>query len=163
MDYSMSAADKAYSQQKPADMPSVGSATPFRIRRPGARPLVFRGTELAMAMSYTPEIPYWYELNIVRTEDQRFALMIRKFYQSEDEMDCGNAWMFDTLPEVFDAIEGYDAAQDVRIDLPDVSHMSAAEMAAMAMDMRARVGAARTHFASVVGELLSQIDEAMAA
>lgn len=142
-----------------AEFPSLGSGNHFRIPRHGARPLVFSGTQLAMAMSFTPELPYWYEINIFRTSDQRFVLVIKLFHVSEQRKDTTDAWAFDTLPEVFDALETHDAGQDVVADVDTVhADLPAVELAARAMELRARITAARQHFAGLVGELFAEID-----
>ncbi|MFW5881141.1 MAG: hypothetical protein ACOCTP_01305 [Roseicyclus sp.] len=144
----------------PAEMPSLGAASAHRIRRLGKRPMVFKGSELARAMSFTPGLPYWYELNIFRTDQQKFVLAIKLFFASEDEMDSSDAWEFDTLGEVFDAIEAYDAGRDVRFDLQGLADAPAAQMASVSMSLRAEVEAARAHFAGLVGELFQQLDDA---
>lgn len=144
-----------------SDMPSVGISRDFKIRRVGARPLVFRGTELAMCMSFTPDLPYWYEMNIYRTDQQRFVLAIRLFSQSETEKDHVRAWEADAIGNIFDLIETYDAAQDVRLNLPEnIASAPAAELAAHALDLAAKVASARAHFAGLVGELFAEIDAA---
>lgn len=164
MDYAMSGADMAY-PNKSADVQSFGGAQAHRIARPGSRPLTFSGTELAMAMSFTPELPYWYELNIYRTDGQRFVLVVKQFFQSEDEEDRKNAWEFGSLPEVFEALESYDAARDVKMDAErfEMDGMSAAELATRAYELRARIEAARAHFAGLVGEFLAQVETAAGA
>ncbi len=113
-----------------------------------------------MAMSFTPEIPYWYEINIYRTTEQSFVLAIRQFFQSVDEKDTVRAWVFDSLPEVFDHIEQYDVGNDVQMPQVDLSHAAPAELAAMAMDLTSRLKAARLHFSGLVGELLLEIESA---
>lgn len=144
-----------------ADPAGAMIAPRVRLARRGARPLSFAGHELAMAMSFTPGLPYWYEITIYRTSDQRYVLAIRQFFVSEQEKDTTDAWVFDTLPEVFDALEAYDAARDVIADHGGVhAGMAPAELAARALDLRARVEAARHHFASLLGELFAEIDGA---
>lgn len=157
MTYSMNAVqDPSHAR---GDMPSVGAASDYRIKRIGARPLIFAGSELAMAMSFTPELPYWYEINIYRTAQQSFVLAIRLFFQSEAEHDTVQAWEFETLGEVFDAIESYDAGADVRAQFPESMAAAApAELAASAMELAARVKAARHHYAGLVGELFEEMD-----
>lgn len=141
------------------ELPSVGNSASFRLTRQGARPLAFSGTELAMAMSFTPGLPYWYEITIYRTSDQRFVLAIRLFYVSEHERDTADGWVFATLPEVFDALEAYDAGRDVVADLSTArAEMPAVELAARALDLRARVAAARHHFAGLVGEFFAELE-----
>lgn len=149
------------SPARPAEVPSLGSGAKYRLPRHGARPLVFSGTQLAMAMSFTPGLPYWYEINIYRTSEQRFVLAIRLFHVSEEMRDTVDSWDFDTLPEVFDALEGYDAGRDVIADVDGVhAALPAVELAARAMELRARIDAARQHFAGLVGELFAEMDSA---
>lgn len=138
---------------------SLGSLGQHRIARHGARPLVFSGSQLAMAMSFTPGLPYWYEINIYRTSEQRFVLAIRLFQVAEDRKDTVDAWVFDSLPEVFDALEAHDAGRDVLADVEGVHEgLPAGELAFRAWELRARIDAARQHFAGLVGELLAEID-----
>ena len=133
----------------------------FRIKRPGARPLAFDGIELAMAMSFTPTLPYWYEVNLYRTTDQRFVTCVRLFYQAEDEQDTVRAWDFDTLDQALDKLAHYDAGQDLRVQFdPSETASSAAELAACAMDVRARLMAKRRHYESLVGEFFYELDTA---
>jgi hypothetical protein len=140
--------------------PAVMAMT-YKIKRMGKRPLVFNGSELGMAMSFTPGTPYWYEINILRTTDQHFVLVVKLFFQSPDETDSVRAWECDSFAEVLDALEAYDAADDVRVrvDMDDTG-MSAAEMAAWALDLRARALGARTHFQVLVGQLLHDLEAA---
>ena len=162
MTYSLNPAPAHHQMHdRPDDTPSLGAPGTFRIKRIGARPLAFRGSELAMAMSFTPEIPYWYEINLYRSDDQRFAAAVRLFFQSENERDVVRAWMVDSLDDALDAIESYDAGQDVRTTLDHIDeHMPPAEMASKALELAARVEAARIHYAGLVGELFDQIEAA---
>jgi len=159
MSYPMNATDPAQMTPAPDAAPTMAPSS-FRLSRPGKRPLTFHGSELAMAMSYTPELPYWYELNIYRTAEQKFVLALKLFFGSTDETDRSKAWEFDTLPEVFDTLESYDAADDVRIDCTAMEHLSAAELAARAYELGARVAAQRAHFGSIVGELFKELEAA---
>ena len=144
---------------RPAESSAVTGDTRIRLPRRGIRPLGFSGHELAMAMSFTPGLPYWYEITIYRTSDQRFVLAIRQFFVSEERKDTCDAWMFDTLPEVFDALEAYDAGRDVLVDLGGLNTATPpAELAARALDLRAHVEAARHHFASLLGEFFAEME-----
>lgn len=135
------------------------TAPTVRIRRTGARPLIFDGIELAMAMSFTPALPYWYEINLYRTNEQHFVVAVRLFFQSATEQDQARAWECETLEQAFDKVAKYDAAQDVRFSMdPATPNLSAAELAAMAMELRARIAAARSHFASLLGEFFYELD-----
>lgn len=131
----------------------------IRIKRAGARPLIFEGIEMAMAMSFTPSLSYWYEINLYRTSDQRFVVAIRLFFQSEEEQDQVRAWEFDNLDQALEKIAQHDAAQDIKFSMdPANPSMAPAELAAMAMELRARIASARSHFASLMGEFFFELD-----
>jgi len=141
-------------------MSQFASAPPtFRIKRPGARPIVFEGIELAMAMSFTPTVPYWYEVNLYRTTDQRFVVTVKLFYQSEDEQDQVRGWEFESVEQALDKLAHYDAGQDIRVAVnPADPGICSAELAACAMDLRARIMSARRHFESLVGEFFYDLE-----
>ena len=151
-------------QDQPSGAQHFAMGVPsFRIKRPGARPLAFDGIELAMAMSYTPALPFWYEINLYRTTDQRFVTCVKLFHQAESEQDTVRAWEFDTLEQAMDKLAHYDAGQDIRVQFdPSDATSSAAELAACAMDLRARLMAARRHYESLVGEFFYDLDTAKA-
>lgn len=132
----------------------------FKIKRPGARPLIFEGTELAMAMSFTPGLPYWYEINLYRASDQRFIVAIRQFFSSKEEQDQVRGWEFDGLEQALDHLAHYDAGQDVKVSMdPANSRLSPAELAACAMELRAKVMAARRHYESLIGEFFFDLEQ----
>ncbi len=137
----------------------AAQAGTFRIKREGARPLIFQGSELAMAMSFTPSIPYWYEINIYRTVDQRFILAIRLFFQSKDEENIVRAWEFDSLPDALDKMETYDAAQDVKVVFDGSKPVPIAELTATAIEIHAKIAAARTHYSGLIGEFFYDLDQ----
>ena len=153
--------DQIVPLQEPQPKPAPAGGAQIRLRRLGARPLVFHGSELGMAMSFSPELPYWYEINLYRTTDQDFVLAVRLFHQSEEERDTVEAWRFASLADAMDALESYDAARDVKVTVnPSDPTLSAAELVAHAMDLRGRAEAARRHFSGLVGEFLHQMDAA---
>ncbi|MEM9787621.1 MAG: hypothetical protein AAF801_14050 [Pseudomonadota bacterium] len=131
----------------------------YDIKRVGARPLRFQGSELAMAMSYTPAIPYWYEINLYRTLDQTFVTAIRRFHQSEDKQDTTQAWEAASIGDAIDKLTAYDAANDVIVSYDlDVAAAPAAEMAAIAMQLMSQITDARNHYQSLVGEFLYDLE-----
>ena len=153
-------------EQAPMEPSGQGGVAQFsqstptqRIKRLGGRPLVFEGTELAMAMSYTPTLPYWYEANIYRTTDQRFVACVKLFYVSSDEQDTARGWECETLDAAIEKLAQYDAANDVRLSMAyDASGLSAAEMAAYSMELRAQAKSYRHNYASLIGEFLHDLD-----
>ncbi|MBF9029970.1 hypothetical protein HKCCE3408_06160 [Rhodobacterales bacterium HKCCE3408] len=159
INFPMPAADQT-NPAPAAEAQSMSAVGAYRFPRPGQRPLVFTGTLLAMAMSFTPEVPYWYEINIFRTETQEFALVLKLFFQSEAEDDYSKAWSFESIEALFDALETYDAAEDIRVPLGPTDGAPPAELAAMAYEMKARVAAQRAHWASLIGELFDELEAA---
>uniref|UniRef100_A0A2A3K1S6 DUF402 domain-containing protein n=2 Tax=Alloyangia mangrovi TaxID=1779329 RepID=A0A2A3K1S6_9RHOB len=143
----------------PADSRPVGEMT-YCIPRVGSRPLEFTGVELGMAMSFNPELPWWYEFNIFRT-DAGFVVSIKRFHVAEDETDYCRAWQFPDLDAAMAALESYDAAQDVSVSrhMPPTD-ATAAELAATAFQLRAEIAETRAHFASLVGEFLHDLEQA---
>lgn len=130
-----------------------------RIKRVGGRPISFDGSELAMAMSFSPNLPYWYEINLYRTNDQRFVATIRLFFVSEHEEDRVQAWDFGDLDEALEKLIQYDAATDVCLDLSlDPAKAAPAELAAYAMELRAKVADFRNHYQSLIGQFLYELD-----
>lgn len=130
----------------------------FVLPQRGRRPLAFVGTEIAMATSFTPAIPYWYEINIYRSRDDQFIVAIRKFFQSEAIDDVVEAWTFPSIEHVFFHIEGYDPATDIPVPSQSFDSMAPAELSAVAMQTMAQIEEARTHFSGLVGEILYEID-----
>ncbi|MEM9249180.1 MAG: hypothetical protein AAGB05_10845 [Pseudomonadota bacterium] len=133
----------------------------YRLRRHGARPIVFSGTELGMAMSFTPDIPYWFEVNLYRATDGTFAVAVKQFFQSADETDLSRAWTAPTLEEACASLEQYDPAQDVPVKEGFFeASMSAAEMQSAAFALRAQVVDVRTHYRSLLGEFFYGMEHA---
>lgn len=151
---------EAITPQTPPPTPtSVGQEMTYRIKRSGARPLKFAGSELAMAMSFTPACPYWYEINLYRTTDIEFVVAVRIFHQAEDVQDNVEAWKFATLEDALWQIESYDAAGDIVAPFPDdMDSATPADLAADAMELRARIKAARQHYHGLAGEILCELD-----
>ncbi|MEM9342517.1 MAG: hypothetical protein AAGA87_05685 [Pseudomonadota bacterium] len=136
------------------------SGTSYTLPQPGKRPLAFAGSEIAMAMSFTPDLPYWYEINLYRSNDEQFIVAIRQFFQSENEKDTVKSWSFPTIEHALSHIEDYDAGHDVPVPHGDFAAMAPAEMAAHAMHTQAQIEEARAHFAGLVGEMFFEIDAA---
>ena len=115
-----------------ADLSYLGAGTTYRLPQPGGRPNIFQGAELAMAMSFTPGLSYWYEINLYRTTEQGFVVAIRTFFQSEEEADFVKSWSFSSVHEALDFVERYDPSIDVHVPAIDMAAASPAELAAAA-------------------------------
>lgn len=138
-------------------LPPAGAA--FVLQRAGSRPLRFEGSELAMAMSYTPEIPFWYEINLYRTAHQTFVTAVRLFHQSAEKQDTVRAWENGSLDDAIDKLSRYDAGYDVPVTLDfDAAAAPPSELSAQAFALQARISEARHHYKSLVGELLYDLE-----
>lgn len=139
---------------------ALGSAMDFSFKCLGSRPMAFRGSELAIAMSYSAEMPYWYEIGLYRTVEQEFVVAIKLFHTSADYRDTAQCWKSKTLDGALSLIEEYDAAQDVNVaPVPDPNRASAVECAAYAWDLRGRMGEMRRHYRGLAGEFLHDISD----
>ncbi len=136
------------------------AAMSYRIKRVGARPLQFSGSELGMAMSFTPGQEFWYEINIYRTVEQEFVVAVKQFFQSADRQDRAQAWKCPDFEAVMDTLESYDAGNDVDVIVGPMDGKPAAELAAVAHDLQAQVGFARQQYAGLVGAMLHEIENA---
>ena len=131
----------------------------YMLMRVGQRPLAFEGSELCMAMGFSPRVAWWYEINLFRVRPDGFVVAIKKFYQDEQERDLCHAWQFESFAEAIDHLETYDAAGDVRIEIrPDDPDLMLPELAAHALALRAQVAEARGHYKSLVGEILYDLE-----
>ncbi|MEM6942182.1 MAG: hypothetical protein AAF565_00330 [Pseudomonadota bacterium] len=131
----------------------------YWLQRTGRRPLAFSGSELCMAMSYVPGSRFWYEVNIYRASEGGFVVRVDMRSKAEGDIEMHDAWECPSFGEVMDSLEAYDAANDIRIDIdPDDPDLSAADMAAHALAIRARAEDARRQFRSLVGELLHELE-----
>jgi hypothetical protein len=148
--------------EKPETMPAPEAmAMSFSLKRVGAKPLSFHGSELAMVMNFSPTAPSWYEIAIYRTTEQRFVAVVKLFYSSSEEQDVARAWEFDDFGAVVTHLEAYDPADDVRVDVqPDDPSLSLPEMAAHALALRARAAEARRQYRALLGEILHELEAA---
>jgi hypothetical protein len=145
-----------------ADGPEIaGRMAPdsYVLKRVGARPLSFTGSELCMAMSFVPAAPSWYEINVYRTTEQSFVCAIKLFYRDEGQTDVHRAWEFDDFGALMQHLETYDPAGDVAVEIaPDDPKLSLPEMAAYALSLRAKAAEARRQYSGLVGEILHELD-----
>lgn len=133
----------------------------FTLKRSGAKPLVIQGSELAMGMSFSPSAPSWYEINLYRTQDQRFVAAVKLFYRDADKADIGHAWEFDDFAAAVAHLEAFDPAADVRVEVdPDDAALSLPEMAAHALSLRAKAAEARRQYRTLLGEVLHDLETA---
>jgi hypothetical protein len=141
----------------PAQLGQPGLVT---LKRVGARPLSFNGTELCMAMSFVPGAPFWYEVNVYRTDAQGFVVAIKQFFRDENETDFVRAWEFEDFDGAMAHLEAYDPADDIRVDIDPSAEMTLPELAAHALALRARAAEARRQFKALVGEILFDLEQA---
>lgn len=137
-----------------------GTAAAVTLKRLGQRPLVFDGVELCMAMSYVPGAPMWFEINVFRTGAGAFVLCVKHFHRDEDERDISRAWECPDFETVMTTLETYDPAHDLRADVDvETAGMAPGDLAAKALAIRAQLGEARRQYASLVGEILHDLDQ----
>lgn len=144
---------------EPESAPMTMPPMQYKIMRSGQRPLIFDGTELCMAMNFIPGAPYWFEINIYRTANQKFVAAVKTFFADENSRDRAKAWEFESFDAVMDALENHDAASDMRVDtFADDQDLSAVELAAWGYSLMAKAKAARDQYNGLLGEILHELD-----
>lgn len=132
------------------------------LRRTGLRPLAFNGTTIVMASGISPDLPFWYELNVHRTDTDGFVSDIRLFGKPANSSDIFRVTEHDTLAEVFDLFEAYDSSADLAAtpDLPSTA--SHAALALHRASLRMRVNQITDHYRALVGGFLAKLETAAA-
>jgi hypothetical protein len=139
---------------------SVSPAQMFTLRRSGARPMNFVGSELCSAMSYEPGTPLWYEVALFRTAAQSYVANVKMFSKSEDEKDRFTAYEAESFDEALAWLESYEPANDIRIDLPfDRSDMPPVELGIRAAAASMRLAEARRQYRDLIGEVLFELEK----
>ncbi len=135
------------------------SASLISLKRVGQKPLTFHGVETAMAMSFMPGAPSWYEITLYKAADGRIIAAVKLFHRDEDAADLCRAWEFGEIGAAVSHLEAFDPAADIRVDVePDDPSLSLPEMAAHALALRAKAAEARRQYRTILGELLHDIE-----
>ncbi|MEO1328934.1 MAG: hypothetical protein AAFW46_04670 [Pseudomonadota bacterium] len=144
--------------QQPVDHLDAG--VEHILRRSGARPVSFRGVQICSAMSYTVGTPLWYEINLYRLQDQSFVVDVRMFTKSDEDSDKFTVQHVASFDEAVSALEAYDAAADVRVNVAlDDPTASLADLTFQALAVRARVEEARAQYRGLVSQILSDLEQ----
>lgn len=144
-------------EEEKGTSPRPTTGVEFKLKRFGKKPLYFFGVEVAMAMSFTPNVPYWYELNLYRS-DSGFAVAIKRFHQSPDVRDLFRAYECRSFDDVVELIEGYEPAEDLTGMTNGANGaMCAVECAQLAMVLKSSIGDIRSHFRELAGEFLCEL------
>lgn len=139
--------------------PSAQSSLTYRIKCAGKRPIVFQGVELLMVMNFSPDHPFWYELNLYQTNLGNFVVTVRLFHTAEDHADSVDAWEFDSLEGVFSFLETYDPTSDFQFsDVSEAYGTSSVGLLAKSYELRAKVKMIQDRFSNALGEFFYEIE-----
>lgn len=132
------------------------------LRRTGLRPLAFPGTTIVMVSGINPDLPFWYELNIHRTDTGSFVSDIRLFGKAANSSDVFRVAEHDTLAAVFNLFEAYDPSADLAVvpDLPSTA--SHAALALYSACLRMRINQITDHYRALLGDFLAKLETAAA-
>lgn len=128
------------------------------LKRTGRRPFMFNGTAVATICGVTPELPFWYELNLHRTVLGGYVSDVRLFNKSPDRADLFWVEEHEDLDEALAWFERYDPAGDVTP--PGEIAMRASSSAALALQLarlQLQVDQITQHYRALVGELLATV------
>lgn len=139
----------------------AAAAAPMRVlKRSGQRPFLFNGATLATICGVTPNLPFWYELNVHRTVLDTYLSDIRLFHKSPDEPDLFWIAEHDDLEMLVGYFERYHPAADLTPPQLDPARAtSSAELALWAAGLQLRVEQITQHYRALVGELLHAVHQ----
>ncbi len=134
---------------------------PMRLRRTGARPLNFVGTEICSATSYAVGPSLWCEINLHATDQDRFVADIRMFFKSENIADVFTVQEAESIDEAVSLLEAFDPGSHLAVDLPIGNlDVPAIEIALKAAELRLRLEEARGQYRDLLGEVLYDLEVA---
>jgi hypothetical protein len=134
---------------------------PMRLRRTGARPLTFVGTEICSATSHAIGPSLWCEINLHATDQDRFVADIRMFFKSENIADVFTVHEADSIDEAVSILEAFDPASHLVVDLAVGNlEVPAIEIALKAAELRLRLEEARGQYRDLLGEVLYDLEAA---
>src|SRR6056297_3378669 len=136
--------------------PSGGQERPvrFELDRRGGRALVFHGRRRAGASTRADGRPFWHDVSIFDTVEGGIVLSIASMSASPDGGKRVSAWRCTSIDAALDRLFSYDATADIPVLVdPEDPDLSAAEMCAHALDLRAQIDVTRRAFAGLALEM----------
>ena len=135
------------------------SMYPMTLNRTGMRPMKVTGAEIVSATSHQTGTPFWYELNVVSTDDGRMLIDIRNYQKREGSVDRFKVIEAYGIEDVVSTLENYDPVSDMvtTLDLENES-MSAVELTLQAAMLKLSMLEARRQFRELVGEVLHGLE-----
>jgi len=131
-----------------------------KLRRSGQLPYIFQPLgEIGFATSYTPQLPFWYELNLWFSDEQKYVLNIRRFAKSDQERDSHIVKVASSTEEVLSAIESYDPLADITVSIDFSKPMTLAEISLYGIELCGNIEIARKQYHDVVSEMFFCMSE----
>ncbi|MGF1453881.1 MAG: hypothetical protein ACFB6R_00745 [Alphaproteobacteria bacterium] len=147
--------------QRPT-VPGFGGAKGPRtitLRRTGARPYRFQGTEICSAVGWAEKLAVWHEINIFQSVAGKVIVDVRVFRKSPTERDLFHVEERESIEDAISFLESYDPTQDVLVDIPlDDPAISLAELSLNGIVLRQRIDQTRRQYDALLGDLLHEIE-----
>jgi len=129
------------------------------LRRSGKSPYRFKGETVVESNGYYPGSRLWHEVNIHKNSKEDYVLDLRVFKKSDADKDVFHVNTFSTIGELFDFLEAYDPASDVKIDFDSSdATMSTSELTLRAVSLRQATTEATRDFQALIGDLMFQLE-----
>ncbi len=128
------------------------------LKRSGERPVRFRGFEVCCASSHRSGPPFWYEINVFRTTDDRFFADVRLYQKSDAFKERFTVFEASSFEMAIDALRGYDPVRDIQVDTFFDGDVAPVEIALEAARLRLRMEEAKSQYNDLIGDVLSQIE-----
>ncbi len=132
------------------------------LRRTGLRSFAFNGSLVAMTCGVTPNLPFWYEINVYRTAAGGWVSDIRLFNKADGSIDMFRVAEHDDLDGVLDHLERYDPTGDLTLPpaLTD-PNASSATLSIHAAGLQMQVKQIGDHYRGLLAELLHRLEGAV--
>ena len=141
-------------------MDQVGlDAQVLTLKRSGERPLRFRGYEVCCASSHRSGPPFWYEINVFRTTEDRFFADVRLYQKSDAFKERFTVFEASSFEMAIDALRSYDPVCDIPVAPFFDGDVAPVEIALQAARLRLMMEEARSQYRDLIGDVLAQIDD----
>jgi hypothetical protein len=137
---------------------NAASAQVITLKRSGERPVRFKGFEICCASSHRVGPPFWYEINIFRTVDDRFFADVRLYQKSDAHKDRFTVFEAGSFDMALEALKSYDPLRDIAVEPFFDGDVAPVEIALEAARLRLRIEEARQQYDGLIGDVLNQIE-----
>mgnify|MGYP001795348478 CR=1 FL=1 len=129
------------------------------VKRTGKPPLRFYGDPLFTQTSYRSGPHLWYDVSLFHRPKGGFVVDVKCYKKDSGAADMFRGVQADTIGDVLDYLESYDAAADLDVDSLSGENSSEARLRLRELELRRAVLEAQRQFALAVTPILEDLVE----